>query len=41
MYIFLCMDSKFLNPYTAKYAFYGLLFLYVNYNIFELWRNKL
>ena len=28
------------NPYTAKYAFYCILFLRVSYDIFELWRHK-
>ena len=34
------ISHKILNPYTAKYAFYCLLFLRVSYDIFELWRHK-
>ena len=29
-----------LNPYTAKYAFYGLVFVGVSHDIFELWSQK-
>ena len=32
--------TQILNPYIAKYAFYGLLFLFLIYNISELWRHK-
>ena len=28
------------NPYAAKYAFYWHLFLFLTYDIFELWRHK-
>ena len=34
------ISHKMLNLYTAKYAFYWLLFLYVVSDIFELWRHK-
>ena len=34
------ISHKILNPYTAKYTIYWLLFLYVIYGIFELWRHK-
>ena len=34
------ISHKILNPYTATYAFYGLVFLRVSYDIFELWRHK-
>ena len=34
------ISHKILNPYTAKYAFYWLLFFFVIYNILELWRHK-
>ena len=34
------ISHKILNPYTAKYAFYCLLFLRVSYDIFELWCHK-
>ena len=33
-------SRKNLNPYTAKYAFYCLIFFHVSYDIFELWRHK-
>ena len=33
-------SHKILNPYTAKCAFYCLVFLRVSYDIFELWRHK-
>ena len=33
-------SHKIFNPYTIKYAFYILLFLYVVYDIFELWHHK-
>ena len=36
----LCEISKGTNSYTAKYAFYRLLFFYVIYDILELWRHK-
>ena len=35
------ISHKILNPYTAKYAFYRLLFFFVIYDILELWRHKL
>ena len=31
------ISHKTWNPYTVKYAFYRLLFLFVIYDIFELW----
>ena len=34
------ISHKILNPYTAKYAFYWLLFFFVIYDILELWRHK-
>ena len=34
------MSHKILNPYTAKYALYCLVFLRVSFDIFELWRHK-
>ena len=34
------ISHKMLDPYTAKYAFYCLLFLRVSNDNFELWRHK-
>ena len=34
------ISHKILNTYTAKYAHWWLLFVYVIYDIFELWRHK-
>ena len=34
------ISHKNLNPFTAKYGFFGLLFLFVTYDISELWRLK-
>ena len=34
------ISHRIFNPYTAKYAFYRVLFLCVIYDIFELWRHK-
>ena len=34
------ITHKLLNPYTAKYEVYCLLFLRLGYDIFELWRHK-
>ena len=34
------ISCKILDPYTAKYVFYCLLFLLVSYDIFELWRYQ-
>ena len=34
------ISHKILNPYTAKHAFYRLLFVCLIYDIFGLWRQK-
>ena len=34
------ISHKILNLYTTKYSFYCLLYLRVDYDIFELWRHK-
>ena len=34
------ISHKILNPYIAKQAFYWLLFLFVIFDILELWRHK-
>ena len=34
------ISHQIVNPYTAKYAFYRLLFFFVIYDILELWRHK-
>ena len=34
------ISHKILNPYIAKYAFDWLIFLFVIYDIFELWHHK-
>ena len=34
------ISLNILNPYMPKYTFYWLLFLWVIYDIIELWRHK-
>ena len=34
------ISGKTLNPYFAKYAFYCLIFLFVIYDMSELWRHN-
>ena len=34
------ISHNIVNPYTAKSAFYCLVFLRLSYDSFELWRHK-